>query len=768
MPNYGSAPLATIEDGKVPETRMKDARQVQDFCRRIIDNDEKRSFKRSRVNGLVDGNPPYRASKLKDAGRADACNVNWGMARSCLEAAVGAFYDLFSESPLFLNVLTSFGDDPEKKAEWSRTISEEADRTIRTATEWDYNMQLSQWDMVLHGPGPLFFEDAYRVLPKAVLAGDLKLPEFSKSDTKYWDVCALQVTYYPPELYEFIRNEEAAAKVGWDVEYTKLVIQNAMDIRIQPGLRYEWEYYQQELKNNSLSYFDDTRVCRVCHVFWREFSGKVTHAIVERDTTVNRQDSGDPKFKQDYEDIKFLFNSHERYQSFQQCVHPMYFDHGNGGWHHSVTGLGVKMFSAMEYQNRLICNLADKAFAPKILFKPTSTESSQKFSMAHFGDYAVLPGGFDWQQTGVAGLMNDGLAMNNTLSEMMQSNLASYREQPQQKQGNPVTAREIMYQAQQQSSLSKTQFNRYYEQLDMLYGEIYRRMSNLNSTDERAQEFQKRCEDRGVPKEALGRISKVEATRVTGQGSAFVRKQSLSNLWQLLAPALPENGRDNLICDMIGAEAGQSSVEKYYPTKSAEKLATDQQAEALQWVGLMKIGVQPVVTASQNAVTYAGTFLSAATQALQSLQQGADPHGVLTFLHVAGPAIAAHLKRFAKDPTRAVIFKEIEKQWKKMAELTDKLQKQIEQQGQSGKQQQDKTQQAMTDEQIKQAKAKNDIAIKTAKTKAQLKQSQEKHQQKMVQGQQSMALKDATVATDIHRKNRLAAFQSKEKKENGS
>jgi hypothetical protein len=174
------------------------------------------------------------------------------------------------------------------------------------------------------------------------------------------------------------------------------------------------------------------------------------------------------------------------------------------------------------------------------------------------------------------------------------------------------------------------------------------------------------------------------------------------------------------------------------------------------------------VTASQNAVTYAGTFLSAATQALQSLQQGADPHGVLTFLHVAGPAIAAHLKRFAKDPTRAVIFKEIEKQWKKLAELTDKLQKQIEQQGQSGKQQQDKTQQAMTDEQIKQAKAKNDIAIKTAKTKAQLKQSQEKHQQKMVQGQQSMALKDATVATDIHRKNRLAAFQSKEKKENGS
>lgn len=755
MPNYGSIALATIdESGKVPETRMRDARQVQDFCARVIRNDEKRSYKRSRVNGLVDGNPPYRASKLKDAGRADACNVNWGVARSYLEAAVGAFYDLFSESPLFFNIRTDYGDDLTKQCEWSRIISEEADRILRKANEWDYNVQLSQWDMVLHGPGPLFFEDAYRVIPKAVLAGDLKVPEFTKSDTHFWDVCFLMVTYYPPELYEFIRNEKAGASVGWDVEYTKLVIQNAMDVRTQAGKHYEWEFYQQELKNNSLAYCDDSKVCRVCHVFWKEFDGRVTHAVVERDTTVNRLPEGS---KQDYESTQFLFNSLGRYKSFQECVHPMYFDHGNGGWHHSVTGLGVKMFSAMEYQNRLLCNLADKAFAPKILFKPTTTESSQKFSLAHFGDYAVLPGGFEWQQTGVAGLMNDGLAMNQELTRMMESNLSSYRQQESQKQGNPVTARQVMYEAQQQAALSKTQFNRYYEQLDMLYGEIYRRMANPNSTDERAKEFQKRCDDRGVPPEALKKIAKVEATRVTGQGSAFVRKQSLANLWQTLSPALPEDGRDHLIQDIIGAEAGQAAVEKYYPTKSAEKLATDQQAEALQWVGLMKIGVQPVVTSSQNPVTYAGTFLTAATQALQSLQQGANPKEVLAFLHVCGPAIAAHLQRFANDPSRAVIFKEIEKQWKQLASLTDKLQKQIEQQDQQGQEQQQKTQSAMTDDQIKSAKAQSDIAIKQAKTEAQMKQSQEKHQQKMMQAHQGMALADAETATDIHRKNLVAA-----------
>jgi hypothetical protein len=752
--NYGNEALLTIDKQlQVPETRMKNARQVQDYCRRLIDNDQRRSYKRSRVNGLVDGNPPYKISKLKSAGRADACNVNWGIARAYLEAAQGAFYDLFSEAPTFIRVLTDCSDDPEKNSVWSRIIGEESDRVLREDRTWDYNMQVSINEMVQHGCGPMLFEDNHKVLPKAFLSGDLKVPEFTKSDTSYWEIGLIQATYYPPELFAFIESEKAAAARGWDTKYTKRVIANAMDIRVQPGLRYEWEWYQQELKNNALSYYDDTKVCRVCHVFWKEFDGRITHAIVERDTTVTSVGEGRAT-SDESKDVQYLFMEVGRYENFQEAIHPMYYDHGNGGWHHSVTGMGVKMFAAMEYQNRLLCNLADKAFAPKILFKPTTTETSQKFSLAHFGDYAVLPGGFDWQQTGVAGLMNDGLAMNTELTNLMQSNLSSYKQQETKRQGNPVTARQVMYEAQQQASLSKTQFNRYYEQLDMLYSEIMRRLCNRISTDERAKDFQKRCLDRQVPKEAFDHIYKVEATRVTGQGSAFVRKQSLSQLWMTLAPSLPEDGRDNLIADMIGAEAGQSAVERYYPKGEAEKLATDQQAEALQWCGLMKIGVQPVVTSSQNPVMYAASFINAASQALESLAKGANPEEVLNFLHVIGPAIAAHLKRFANDQSRAPIFKEMTSQWQRIANMADQLQAKIQAQQEQQQALQQKTQAVMTDEQIKAAKLKSDIELKTVKTQAGLQQSKERHMQKMQQSQQDMAIKDATSAVDIHLKKR--------------
>ncbi len=541
------------------------------------------------------------------------------------------------------------------------------------------------------------------------------------------------------------------------MEYTKRVIENAMDIKFQHGISYDWEFYQQELKNNSLSYYDDSKVSRIAHVFWKEFDGRITHAIVERNSTTGGEATmGTGKST----DIQFLFIKVGRFASFQEAIHPMYFSHGNGGYHHSVTGLGVRMFSAMEYQNRLLCNLADKAFAAKLLFKPTTTESSQKFTLARFGDYAVMPPGFEWQQTGVAGLMNDGMAMNAEITSIVGDNLLSFRGQQMKDTGNPVTAEQVSYDANMQSSLSKTQFNRYYEQLDMLYAECYRRMSNLNSTDSRAKKFQERCIRKGVPVEALGRIRSVQASRVVGQGSAFMRKQAVNNLLPI-AGSLPEEGRNNLISDKIAAEAGQSAVNRYNPAKLQTKLPSDQQAEAVQWIGLMKTGIAPVITSSQNPAVFATAFINAAMQSLQSIQKGGDPHQVIAFLSLCGPAILAQLKRYANDPTRQGLFKQQMEQWKQISQAADELTKHLQDQANQQQQAQQNTQAAMTEEQLAAQKTQHDIQLKNVKTAAALKQSQEKHNLKMRQGIQNLALQDAKTAADIHRQNIVAKSNEK-------
>ena len=706
---------------------------------------------------MVNGNPPYKLSKLKEAGLAGNCNVNWGIARAYMESGTGAFYDLFSEAPGFFSIVTSHGDD-EHRDEFSRILSSEADQIILKDPVWDYNVQRSQDQMVLHGNGPLMFEDAFQVLPRAVNTGDLKVPEFTKSDTHYWEACMLQIDYYPPELYEFIKDPEYASKVGWYVEYTRNVIQNAMDVKTQPGIRYEWDFYQQELKNNSLMYYDDSKINRLAHVFWKEFDGKITHVIVERDTTASTPTSGATD-KEPNPGIKFLFQHIGRYNSWQEVVHPMYFDRGDGGYHHSVTGLGVKMYGAMEYQNRLLCNLSDKAFAPKTLFKPTTAEATQRFQLAHHGDWGLLPPGYDAVQNPIAGMLQEGLEWNGQITNLMQSNLSQYRQQsPMKQEGNPITAKQVMYDASQNASISKTTYNRYYKQLDLLYTEIVRRLCNLNTTDERAKEFQKRCMEKGVPKECFGRIEGVTAVRVNGQGSTFMRKQAVDGLAPIVG-SLPEEGRNNWLCDKIAVEAGQSAVNRYNPQKSIKpKMASDQTADAMQQVAAMKVGVPPVITSSQNPMTYAGVFLMAGVQAVQSVKQGGEPMEVLKFLSLDGPAIGAHLKRFANDPLRQAAWKEMAKQWQQLMKVTDQLKQMVGQQMQQQQEQQTRTATAMSDEQIRTAQAKNDMQIKQAKAQQALQIQRDKHQLRAAQTVQQMRLSDATTAAEIHR-NRLRSVQ---------
>ena len=725
----GPALLQTIDPNtlETPTTRMRDAQDVQNFVRRLIDNDATRSYKRARLNGLVDGRPPYRASKLREQGRADACNVNWGRARSYLEAGAGSFYDLFSEAPGYFTIFTAYGT-PEQQDTWNNIIAEEADNALRSSPVWDYEMQVSIDNMTLHGCGPLMFEDSFKCVPKAFLCGDLKVPEFAKSDTFYWEVGMIQGTYYPVELFNFIRQADHAKRCGWNVEHTRKVIANAMNIRTSEGIQYEWEFYQSELKNNACSYYDETLVCRLAHVFWKEFDGSITHAIVERDNASGLES-------------EFLFLHTGRYKKFSEFIHPIYWDHGNGGYHHSVTGLGVKMYGAMELENRLLCNMADKAFAPKLIFKPTSTEATQRIQLAKIGEYGLLPKGADMVQYPMSGMINDNVEMYQVVKDVNSDVLSSYKQTgAPQTSGNPPTKFQKMYEASMMSALSKPQLSRYYKQLDLLYTEIYRRLSNLNSTCSIAQDFQAACIKRGVPKEAIVRIKKVQATRVVGQGSAFMRKVAIDSIYSV-ASQLPEEGRVNLTRDKIAAEAGQAAVSRYFPVKQ-RPMPTDQEVDAQTQVAVMKLGMATKISSSQNPVTYAAAFIGAASQAIASLQQGGNPHDVLRFLQLAGPAIAAHLRRIENDPTRKAIHQELERHLKLIAKSSDDLKKALAQAAQQQKTQAQKTGQVMNDAQLKTIKTMTDIKLKTDKQQAQMQQRAERHRF-------DMALADAETAHDL-------------------
>lgn len=1127
--------------GTPPETRIGDANQARAIWQMMEQADEGRDRKRALVKGLVDGNPPYSQSALKAAGLGDKCNINFRVGESYKNQAVGAFYDLFSEAPTYATIQLGRHEkkpySDEQLQTWSRQATVHFDWLCRYEPCFDYNMQLSQDEMVMFGVGPMMFPDFLDWKPMAVLAGQLKVPERAKSDTEYWELAGVKMEYLCDELWSKIKDPEAARNMGWNVERVKQAIINASPETQKGGVHLNWEWHQQQLKNGSIYYAMTSKVISVSHIFCREFAkrgekaGKITHVIVIRDYADTTTD-------------KFLFQKVRRFKDWNECLHPMYYDRGSGGFHYGCTGMGVKMYSVMDLQNRTLCNNADKAFTPKIMFKPTTSTGADNFALQQYGDFAVLcldsqteiltsngwigmgkmnlehkvanwsedgtvffdhpkliierqrlqgermvsienghnsirvtehhrmlvkkngsgfkiikaldlagkkceipisgmseplvvelpevkklksdhsrrlsanaytlrklhgmtvaesrlvaeariaqsealhythpsnltleqckligfwigdgsrcklssggveytlcqsaaapaicdnvaelllrsgvdfiqrkkktkagspfftwslprgtgfgkqgrkgvfsiepyldkggskliwglnesqfdslidglwmadgshgnnttprrgarritginrdlfnllqavacvrgyrasilternprkshykplltlsltkrklhsmtkqyrlkveenwtpemvwcvtsttgniitrrhgfvtitgnTEGFDAVQTPMSGIMEEGLVFNRELTNLISSNLSQYRSNAAEPvKGNPDTATKVKLDASKEASLQKTQMARYYQQMDGLYGEMYRRAASPDVTDPRAKEFQKRCEKDGIPLECLRVTEWVKASRVVGQGSEFLRQQSTEFLFGTVLPMLPEGGRANLIDDVIASRAGQSAVDRYNPKKDASTLPDDQYAWAMSQVADMKIGVPAVPTENQNPMIFAQTFLQAADQAAGTLEQGADPREVASFLNLAGQAIAVHLSRMAQDPSRKAQVDEMEVQWKQLAQVHDQLVEAIQEQQAEAQSRQQQMQQRLSEDQMEMMMAKE-------RQDAELAMKKEKNDfgmaEKGAKTRQQLALKDLSAAQTL--KNKELAFR---------
>ena len=754
-----SLPTLTAE-GTPPESRISSVEGCRNLTLQWVQNDNQgRSKKRGLVDGLVQGNPPKPRSKLISEGRAEAFNVNWLTAKSYEEQAKGAVYDIFREGETFTTILLE-GRDSETATEWSGIVNEEFQYLQEKDQSWDGVMQNSIRETVRFGAGPLLFADELDWHLKNVPFRYLQLPEDASSMTTEWECAAVLCDYRPHQLYDYIRNPKAADYSGWDVEATKQAIMNAAPISEgTPNAVVSWEWIQQQLKQDSYSFSARSKVIQAVHFFAREFplkgqaNGKISHVIF----VLSPGAQGFAKPASNGAE-RFLYKKLRVYDKWTQCIHPMYYAQGEGGAHYGVTGQGVQMYGSLKAQNALLNNACDKAFAPKIMFRPTSASGKQKALPTRMGDFQILPDNWEMQQVSIGSMIEDQVVMNREISQMLSANLSSYRQNLESpKTGNPITAKEAGIRAQDQARLGKTQLVRYYEQLDWLYEERYQRACNpkLAESDhggKEALEFQRKCKERGVPVAELLRYCSVKATRVTGQGSPYLRQESLTKTLATVGGRLPEDGLENLTRDLIAAEHGQYLVQRYFPRNQTSRNLQDQMVMAALQVASMKDGIPPVISPSQNPMLFAQTFLQAGAQALASLQQ-VPPDGLmeagmnaLGFLDLAGPAIAAHLSRLGQDPVRQPAVKLLTEQFKQLSQATDQLRGKVQQAMQTQQEERMKLDQARAEQNSK-------AALDRDKAAAQAQLKREKFQVesgiKTARARQDMALADAKTAAEL-------------------
>lgn len=725
----GLLPMVPVTDGKVPKHRIKSATEAQTIVANLFRANLQRNSMWASIQGQIDGNPPYNPSKLRDMGRASDPNVNTLEAKAIRSSALVPYYDLFAGGPRYVDIrlappgaaeedsgyryggsngsaryngngsnvklggsryngadVTSTPNDPAydpiRLSEDSGIVSEEYDRMLRRWNNFEYTMYTGINDYVTFGRMHLPWESCdswrFRRLPYHRVL----VPDATPIDLEEMELVIILQNYTVARLYGMIRDQATAESAGWNYDETMNAITRA--VPVDPTIPNDPIAVQQMVRDSDIYISARSSTVQTATLLVKEMSGKWSELIIRRDQipgSLNATD--DANANASVRDPAYMFAAYDRYESLIDALPSFFFEASDGTWN-SASGLGRDIYSLMQLKDRVFCTQAHSVMLRNsLVLQPQQALDKSRLNLLQVGAVTWLPEQVNVVQSSILGDIASTIAVTQEMDRMVERNTGIYRPTLQQEKGNPDTLGEFQMKFAQATVLSTSGINRFFSQMDRLYSTQYWRVIECGMKkggktvyEKEAQLFVQRCEARGVSRESLKRLESIRAFRTIGQGSQAMRQQTLSNLMSLY-PMLPANGQENLLEDVIRTSTSQHQVERYMPDADRRKLPSDQLSYALLENAALRASAPVSWTPSQNNVIHAQTHLQAGAQAAAAVQQGADPHDIVTFIDAIGAHTTIHLQRLAMDPTAKDALKILQQQLDQLAKVNDKLKQAI-------------------------------------------------------------------------------------------
>jgi hypothetical protein len=221
----------------------------------------------------------------------------------------------------------------------------------------------------------------------------------------------------------------------------------------------------------------------------------------------------------------------------------------------------------------------------------------------------------------------------------------------------------------------------------------------------------------------------------------------------------PPKGQEEWVRDSVSTLTNFDTASRYMPKLEAGEDITHHHQIAQLESGNLADGRPVIYSPNDNHVIHAQNHLQNATGAIQSLQQGGDPMTVLAAIDQLMPHASMHIAALEGNPARQNEGKMLRKQWNQIAQITDKLRKQVEQ----AQQQQEKGDEAKMRAKMIEAGMDPEIQLKAAEMQAELQLKKARQDtllaQKAEKDKFNMALDDARTAADIKLKSAVAASE---------
>lgn len=698
----------------VSPERFSSSGQVTDCCAAMITADRRRSPWRASIDGLFDGFPTYSLQTLKNKGQGWRARCNYLEMQGHINARQTPLFDLVTEIDPCVEIILDYGKG-DQAVDWANAIAKRFHCMFMKhwRVGFNYNVALQQLELLKHGIGCHIWPDRKNCwIPRTPMSGNVLFPDGVslnlEEDLDYFMIRDFLPGY---AIYEKIRNEAAATKLGWNVDTVWKALAQTSKIQYRGGVvgTYTAEQAQREYKQGDIGTSQSRQSgLWLDHLFVKEIgTGKISQYTVAEGVTVSGKDksSGDP-----FRDC--LFRKRNRFDKWPIVLFP--YDIGSGGRLHSVRGLGARTKDFFELSNRLYNAMADQVLVgATINLKQTGNVDPDKLKLMRLGMMSIIPQGLE----AMPGVQFPPLAqgpialqqeLKKTLNENNESNGTGAPE-PMDRE----TAQSFMSRNQDSGQVSKGAHSLYGSCWQMFLDHVVRTACRPDAVQgdslsaKLANQFQDGCIKDGVPKEALQNIYEVNEVLSTGAGSPSVRINNLLTAFKFIYPTTTEPRKINIERDFTAALFSGSKVDRYARSHDDNNLPDEDASLAVVENNGLMTGGDALVSSQQDHVEHLERHEPKAQEVVQAVMQGQmDPEAGLAVIQKFGQHMSGHLKFLQMNPMRRAEFDAFYKEWQALSVIADKLTQQI------------SAQQAAQPQRAPQEQISNDLKIGLAKVKA--------------------------------------------------
>ena len=352
-----------------------------------------RAGNRALINDLFNGVPPY--TKEEEEENHILVNVNWKEGATLLHTARRSYENAFLKPGNYFTVHLESGPDA-KRTEWSRIITRNVNRPLKRSLAFMEAYRSKFAGVVLHGVGPMAWEDKYSWCPYTFGIEDLLIPTDTYTTLENLYYFAIRKPMKPGKLFEKTFGVDNPDP-GWDLPAVAKILDSYHDIN-QTAHQWNWSDHPEkmaELYKQNASYYDGDSAPTI--YFWdfyyqrEEQSGKGWSRCLLLDN-----DYVPAQVQTLQSPVQFIYQSDNFANSLGEILHIQYGDGNNKPpfMHHSTRSIGYLLFDVVQMMNRLRCSFTEHVFEQMMmLFNVADPNDRSRIEKLLLMNKGIIPEG---------------------------------------------------------------------------------------------------------------------------------------------------------------------------------------------------------------------------------------------------------------------------------------------------------------------------------------------------------------------------------------